>query len=156
MYEEGNEILKSAIQEYPEEARPYFHLAHGLMAQRREKESIPYFEKTIELAPNREEPYFYYAWAHYNTGAYEKGIQIMEEGLAKFPENSATYHNALSDMCLGIGQLDKGFGYMKDALEIDPANAAIYQKFIQAYTEIGDSTNAAYYYNLAVSRGVMR
>lgn len=156
MYKEGNEILKSAIQEYPEEARPYFHLAHGLMAQQREKESIPYFEKTIELAPKREEPYFYYAWANYNIGDYEKGIRIMEDGLAKFPQNSPTYHDALSDMCLGIGQLEKGFGYMRDALEFNPANVAIYQKFIQAYTEIGDSTNAAYYYNLAVSRGLMQ
>ena len=155
-YEEGDEVMREAIAQYPEEARPYFHLAHSLMAQRREKESIPHFEKTIELAPNREEPYFYYAWAHYNIGNYEKGIEIMEDGLAKFPGNSPTYHGALSDMCLGIGQLDKGFAYMKDALEVEPNNVAIYQKFIKAYTEIGDTANAQYYYQQAVSRGLMR
>lgn len=155
-YEEGNQVLENAIVEYPEEARPYFHLAYGLMAQRREKDAIPHFEKTIELAPKREEAYFYYAWANYNIGNYDEGIRIMEEGLAKFPENSPTYHDALSDMCLGVGQLDKGFSYLRDALEAQPNNLAIYQKFIKAYTEIGDTTNASYYTEQAISKGLMR
>lgn len=154
-YAEGNALLKDAIAYYPDEARPYFHLGYGLMAQLKEKEAIPYFEKTVELAPNREEAYFYYAWSHYNIANYEKGISLMEVALAKFPTNSATYHNALTDMCVGIGQLDKGFGYLNDALTIDPNNPDIYKKFISTYQAIGDTVTAMGYLTKARERGIM-
>jgi len=154
MYEEGHAVLKDAIAYFPEEGRPYFHLGYGLMAQLREAEAIPYFEKTVELAPNREEAYFYYAWSHYNVANYEKGISLMELALAKFPENSATYHNALTDMCVGIGQLDKGFGYLNDALTKEPNNPNIYKKFISTYQQIGDTASAEAYIQQALNRGI--
>lgn len=96
---ESNELLKSLVREYPDDAIVNYQCAWSYDVLELEKEAIPYYEKSIALGlPDEDlkEAYLGLGSTYRVIGNYEKSKCIFEEAISKFDDNSLKVFYAMT------------------------------------------------------------
>lgn len=78
--------LKSQIEAYPEDARHHLFLASFLDKFGRHDEAIVYFEKALELSPNKQQIYFGLIGSYLNKGNVVKAFELAERAFELEPK----------------------------------------------------------------------
>lgn len=98
-----------------------------------------------DVDPGRVEPIRPLALTHLSLGDTTKALKILEEGIARFPQNE--------DMVIAAGEVyqrtndqDKAIAMFNKALELNPENSDIYQKLgvIESNRQNWDKANEYY------------
>lgn len=140
-YKTAEEFIKNAAHLFPDSPQFPFFLAHVLHFDNRYAEAIPHFEKTIEMAKDRQPEllgtrfYFHYAAAHERNGDIAKAEELfrktMELMTKEDPQGqdatfAATVYNYLGYMWLENDiKIDEAGELIKTAVELDPGSGAI-------------------------------
>ncbi len=88
-YTEAENLLKKIIEDYPNEARGYYHYAWLCDKMEREKDAVPKYERAIELGLDGEELadcYLGLGSTYRTIGEYMKSEKILETAVDKFSE----------------------------------------------------------------------
>ncbi|MDH3360437.1 MAG: tetratricopeptide repeat protein, partial [Desulfobulbaceae bacterium] len=129
----------------PGKFRAHFNLGLALRSVGRYAESIPEFNKTLQLEPRMLSVHSQLAYAYKKLGQMDRAVYHYNQVLALSPDDPAT----LSDLGMLYGQqgdLAKAIGYFAHALRIVPNDAAILLNMGTALHRQGDVTNALKFY----------
>lgn len=101
-YEEARGYLEKAIRLAPEYPATYYLLADVLLKQQKARESIPYFEKAVELDANDMEARMGLSQAWSASGDLAKALAVLEAAEKASPED-ARVHLLLSRLWFRLG-----------------------------------------------------
>lgn len=82
------------------------------------EEGIAQEQKNVKENPNEVENYVCLIAAYYWAKQYEKGFQVFQEAVSKFPTQSAELYTYGGDICREMHQYNEAFTYWNKALEI--------------------------------------
>jgi tetratricopeptide (TPR) repeat protein len=88
-------ILEEIIQKYPNEKFAYFEYGDILYHSGGSTESMPYFEKSHTLDPSFELTLSHLGWTYVDAGYHEKNIELAQQALSIYPNNSKYIQNEL-------------------------------------------------------------
>lgn len=91
-YQQSNEILVNLVEEYPENASLHYQCAWSFDLLGEEAKAAPYYEKAIQSGLGEEElkgAYIGLGSTYRTLGEYEKSKDVLQEGMARYPENRA-------------------------------------------------------------------
>jgi len=112
-----------ALQEMPEDPDAHIHLGLSLLKAGRLDDALKVYNRAHQLAPDDPTPL-------------EKSADILER-MGRLKEAAQQYVN-VSDVYLGMRDLDKAIGNWERATQLTPGLVAIHAKLAQAYERIGD------------------
>ncbi len=157
-FKAAEEFLKGAAHLFPDSPQFPFFLAHALHFDQRYADAIPYFEKTIELAKERQPDllgsrfYFHYAAAHERHGDFAKAEELFRKTMeligkddpnGQDPGFAATVYNYLGYMWLENDmKIDEAGELIKTAAELDPESGAIADSLGWFYFKKGEYEKA--------------
>lgn len=84
----------------------------------RAEEGIAQEQKNVKENPNEIENYVCLIAAYYWAKQYENGLQVFQEAVLKFPEQSAELYAYGGDICKELHLYNEAFTYWSKALEI--------------------------------------
>ena len=94
--DEGVEVMKACQRQFPEAPRAYYFLGYGQYFQGKYADAVQNLQKSVEMAPLRQDAPYFLAWALYFEGKPEEAIESALNSIAKFPQNDQ-FRDALSD-----------------------------------------------------------
>lgn len=104
--------------------------------------ALDYYKKSIDLNWGGPDVFHYMATIHLKQGDSTQALKCYEEGIAKYPKQTANLYIALINFYLAKKDLSTGFGYMERALELDSSNASLWQVYGNALEKRNDRTKA--------------
>ncbi len=116
-----------AVQEFPEDADAHIHLGLSLLKVDRLDDALKVYTRACQLAPDDPTPM-------------EKSADVLER-MGRLKEAAQQYIN-VSDVYLGMRDLDKAIGNWERATQLTPGLITIHAKLAQAYERIGDKKKA--------------
>lgn len=107
------------------------------------EESLPYYQKAIDLGFTSEGAAYYNIYdAYKNLGKVDEGAKYLEEGFIKFPKNSNILFSLISYYIDKQEDPSKILVYIDKAIETEPNNATLYFAKGTLYDRLGDVENA--------------
>jgi tetratricopeptide (TPR) repeat protein len=91
------------------------------------KKAIPLYESLIEQYPNDHVILNNLAWSYFSLGD-ERALSAAEQAYAS-NSNDAAVSDTLGWILVKEGDPEKGLGYIKEALDLDPTNKAILEHY---------------------------
>lgn len=79
--------------------------------------------------------------AHEFAEEYEKALEVVTEGIQRFPNKASLYVHA-GDICRSLKRYDEAFGYWQKALELDKSYLDAVYSMGFCYEELGQYQNA--------------
>ncbi|MBI5178541.1 MAG: DUF721 domain-containing protein [Nitrospinae bacterium] len=121
-FAETEAYLRKAIEGKKDDAELYYMLSVILVKQEKFPQAVESLKKAIELEPERAEYPFYLGATYEKMKEYDKSVEAMKRTLEINPKhadalNYISYLYADRNM-----KLDEALGYVKQALEMEPAN----------------------------------
>jgi tetratricopeptide (TPR) repeat protein len=113
------------------------------------KELLPFYEKTLQYAPDSFRLHNDLGIEHYNRGNLEKAIEHYEKALKFDPDSSGIYSN-LGVAYKNLGMVDKSIAAYKKAIELDPGQAEAYNNLGVSYELLGKYDEAVEAYEKAI------
>ena len=122
-FEKSIEAYKKAIQLYPDHSSAMHNLALGYMIIGRDAEAIPLYEDLRRRGMTFPQTYTNLAGAYVRQGQFDKGSAVLQEYLARNPENARAY-TGVGDLLANWGKFDGAIAAYDKSLALDPANLA--------------------------------
>lgn len=126
---ESIDIVREAINRYPQEARLWHNIA-ATLSQRHEPGDIDnavlFYEEALRLDPSLPEPFSNYAMLQCILGNGEKGLELHRKALELAPENRQLQLNYAVDL-LATGHIQEGWQHYEARLERGMAQAIDYR-----------------------------
>ena len=82
-------VYEEIIKKYPNEKQAYFEIGDMLLHNGPALESIPYFEKSLELDPSYENAIIHLGWMYLDLRDYDKYTDLYQRTLKIFPDNNS-------------------------------------------------------------------
>lgn len=114
-----------------------------------------YLEKCVEIGYYGEEGslYPYLSNVYMKLGDEEKGIQVLEEGFSKFPEEPNILVGLINYYLVKEGGENKLLDLIEKAKKAMPDNFSVYRVEGNIYVRLGDYENAEKAYNKGIELG---
>lgn len=154
-YSEALAIFTEMIKKYPYQADPNFYIGKSYYYVKDYAQSIKYLKKSLDLAPEVSNTYFYLALSLSGNGEYEDAISITNKNKQKFGE-SASIYEALGYIYFDKGDLDQSTKYNFEMLKFGANEEAVYGKVIGQYQLKKMEAQASFYYKQGVNKGLFR
>ena len=142
-FEEVRELALKAKAIDP--ANPAIYHALGAYASSRNDfaGSKRYAETRLALEPKNPSSYSTLALSYYYAGDPEKAITLLKQGFALYPKDNGIAFGNLSRCYLMLGDNDAAIAWGLKALDADNPIVAMYAILAMAYSNKGDTANAA-------------
>ncbi len=150
-FADGVSVMEASVKQFPQEARPYYHLGYGQYYLGKYGDAIQSLRRSATLAPGREDAPFYLAWSLYFDGKVPEAIAYTEGCSLLYPQN-AQFPEALSDFHFGNQNPEQGFAVLKAAISKFHTQP-LYAKIVLRYTESGQADLANQYRKEASQHG---
>ena len=119
------------------------------LKQRKYKESIPYFDKAIQLKRDFADAYILRGNAYRELGQYQRAIQDYNEGIRLKPENAFAYsHRALA--YAESGQYPRTINDYTQVIRLKPNDTSAYGNRGNAHARLGQYQHAINDYTQAI------
>jgi len=114
------ELLKEIIEEYPDEKDAYVSLGLLLKFEMHQvEETVPYFERAVELDPFHREAYNQLAYAYNDLGRFDRAMWAVNKYIEIAPDEANGYDSRGEILAMN-GQLDEAIKSFEQALELSP------------------------------------
>jgi len=134
------ELLKEIIEKYPDEKDAYISLGLLLKFEMNQvEETIPYFEKAVELDPFHREAYNQLAYAYNDLGRFDRAMWAVNKYIEIAPDEANGYDSRGEILAMN-GQLDEAIASFEQAIEIAPGFSR--SRLAALYLYRGDSAKA--------------
>ncbi len=106
------------------------------------EKALEYYWKTANYNYGGSEVFHYIAQIQLKEKDTTAAMKTYEQGIAKYPNQSANLYVAVINIFLDKKDLNSAFGYVEKALEKDPANQSLWRVYGDAWQNRGDSDKA--------------
>lgn len=144
-----NEMLKK----FPNQADPNFYLGKLYYFKNEYNLAINYLEKSLSLAPEVSNTYYYLALSLSKNGKFDRAFSIINTNKKKFGESSALFE-ALGAVYFDKGDLEMSTKSIFEMLKFGASAEVVYGKVIGQYQLKKMNSQASFYYNQALSKGL--
>ncbi len=117
------------------------------------KESLDYFEKALDLNPNRQDMaaiYSYMGVCLKEMGQFEKALDVLEKG-CRVDNERTDIHNLMGFCYYKLKSHKKAIDCFEKVIALDPSSAIDYANIASNYRELGESDKAVHYYQTALA-----
>jgi tetratricopeptide (TPR) repeat protein len=149
MYSDLETLWQTTIAKSPTAFLAYNNLGYILMEKGRVDDAIPYFNKSLEINPNFNEPHNNLGDALLRMGQTNEAVMHFQKAVDLDPTSAASYYN-LGDAWLEMGRANEAITQFQKALELDPGFARAYNNLGVALLRIGRTNKAAASFQKAI------
>ncbi|MBT8331640.1 MAG: YcaO-like family protein [Deltaproteobacteria bacterium] len=111
------------------------------------------FEEALNLAPNQQDIssiYSYLGVALKNMGEYRKALDVLRKGEESDPERTDIY-NLMGFCHFKLKEHEMAIENFKKVIQLDPSSAIDYANIASNYRDMGQTTKAIRYYEMALT-----
>lgn len=143
---------EQALELYPEnyEALNNYGSFYSLTLDNYDK-AISYFDKAIEVKPDKPEAYYNMGYSYQMLGEVEKAIYYYKESLKIRPENM-NLQSDLASLYFETGEIEQAIKINRQIMRLDPKADLPYINIGNYYLQMADSARAISYFEQAVNR----
>lgn len=153
--QEAVAVLQKAVEMFPDHEDTYFFLGRAQYLSGNYPAAISNLNQAISLRPDDLGSIELLGRAYNKTQDFEKGLVVIGEALVKSPDNVMLL-DVYSDLLFDSGSIPESFDPIFRMIEVQGQAGAWWKKLIGRYQLIGDTDNAARYYQMALERGVLQ
>lgn len=117
------------------------------------KEALDYFEKALDLNPNRQDMaaiYSYMGVCLKEMAQFEKALVILEKG-CRIDNERTDIHNLMGFCYYKLKSHEKAIACFEKVIALDPTSAIDYANIASNYRELGEYEKAVHYYRTALT-----
>ena len=151
--EMGVQVLKKAVELFPDKSDPNFYLGNALFGLKRFAEAIPYLKKAIEYSPRVSDSYTLLIRSYEAEGALDSAINLVQIASAKF-STDVPVRDATCDAYMTKGDYELAFAHADTLLQLTGTNPTYWKKAIGIRQVSGRDDEAGNLYRKALSLGV--
>lgn len=118
----GRNSLESLLQKDPRNVKYLIEMGNLLLTSGRAKESLDFFERSIESRPNSYEAWYNYGVAQREAGLIDNAAASIEKAMTLSPDSSWLYAS-FGLTCIIKNQHSQAEKILRKALELDPLSA---------------------------------
>jgi tetratricopeptide (TPR) repeat protein len=134
--------IEKIVERYPEEKEAFFWMGHNYSVEMgRSEESIPYYQRAIEIDPLDKTVYNEMAYAYDRLGDFEKSLWAINKYIDLAPDEANPY-DTRGDLYANNGDLDQAIGSYQKSLTIKPDFYDSMEKLGHLYVFRGDYAGA--------------
>lgn len=152
MYKAGTEAIKY----FPEQPLPYALSGISLMMQKDFESAMPFFEKGVELAGDKQELkaqfYSYLADCYYNLDSVQQAFKMFDQVLQINPDNALVLNNYAYYLSLRNEKLELAERMSSKAIALEPQNGTYLDTYAWVLYMRGEYSQARYYMKLAIEK----
>jgi len=127
--EDGDEILKTAIREFPRETQPRFDLGEQLSREGKWEDSVQVVDQLVAFDQRNALAYNGLAYSHAHSGNIPKALEAVDKYAALLPANDPNPIDTRGDILAIGGRFEDVIAQYRKDLELNP--------YIRGYSIIG-------------------
>jgi|GEM_PF-849534 len=151
---EAISILEEAVDLFPDHPDPLYFLGRAEFLDGQYANAAQHLERGLKLRSDDVECIEFLGRSYQMMKQYDKGLKLVNGALGQYPSVPRLL-DAQSDLLFDSGQVDASFVPIFKILDLDQGNPQWWKKLIGRFQLVGDSANAATYYQQAQSLGVL-
>lgn len=142
-------LCRHALEWAPNNAVAHHNLGCALSVQRRFEESVPHFERAIQLRPDKAEPWNNMGFALESLGRTQEALVSYAEAIRLNPRYAAAYFN-LGTTLVKLGRADEAIVNYAEAIRFDPSHALAHYNLGLALVATDKCSDAILYFRQAI------
>ncbi len=154
-YDEAIHLLDTMLVKYANQADPNFYMGQALYASAKYEQALPYLQKSLTLAPEVSNTYYFLALTHSKNKQYTEAEKIITTCKTKFGSTAFIY-DALSNIYFDKGDIEQSTKYTFEMLNYGGDPEMVYGTVIGRYQVLKQDKPAAFYYNQAREKGLFK
>ncbi len=154
-YDESIILLDSMLLKYSNQADPNFYMGQALYSKQQYKQALPFLQKSLSLAPEVSNTYFFLALTLSKNELYDEAEKIITTCKSKFGETAVVYE-ALGTIYFDKGDMEQSTKYTFEMLKYGANAEMVYSVVIGRYQTLKQDKTASFYYQQAVQKGLFR
>lgn len=151
--EMGIQVLRKAVELFPDKADPNFYLGSALFQQKKYSEAIPYFKKGIQYSPRISDSHELLIRSYEAVGVLDSALLVASNAVALFPQD-IKIRDAICDVYFGMKEYDIAFSHADTLLQLVGVNPIYWKKAIGIRQLAGRAEAANALYQKALQKGV--
>lgn len=154
-FNESTILLDSMLHKYADQADPTFYMGQALYGLKKYNKAVFYLQKSLALAPEVSNTYYYLSLVLSKNGKYTEAEKIINTCKTKFGETAIIYE-ALGEIYFDKGDIDNSTKYTFEMIKFGADPEMVYGKVIGRYQILKLDQPAAFYYNQAREKGLFK
>ncbi|MFT4602697.1 MAG: tetratricopeptide (TPR) repeat protein [Arenicella sp.] len=155
-FEEGISVFEDATLKFSKNSDPHFYLGQAYFIEGRFQDAVEELESALSIAPGYMDTYHLLALSYAKIGKFEEALFTSKDRLEKFPGNELTYFEELGNIYFDKGDINQSTDNTFEMIDHGGDPYTVYATVIGRYQTIGDDESAAFYYQRAISLGIMQ
>ena len=151
--EMGIQVLRKAVELFPNKSDPNFYLGNVLFQEGRYKEAIPYLKKGIEYSPKVSDSYYLLILSFEQAALLDSAVSLGKVATQKF-STDIRVRDAVCDVYMAREEYETAFAHADTLLMLVGADATYWKKAIGIRQLAGYDFEAGQLYQKGMQLGV--
>ena len=143
------ELAEQLIIEFPNSEVPLVLMGNVHREQGNSAEAVKFWEKALDLNPERPDAYNGMGWIAFEKGEHEKALAFWRQALEINPKMPAI-HNSIAQTLIVLGRYDEVIKEAEEELKITPQSSLSYFLLGQGHLKLKEYDKAKKYYETAI------
>ena len=149
----GIQVLRKAVELFPDKSDPNFYLGNALCQAKQYKEAIQYLKKGIEYSPKVSDSYYLLIQSYEQTALLDSAVSLGKEALQKF-STTILIRDAVCDVYMAREEYETAFAHADTLLELVGSDPTYWKKAIGIRQLAGYDFDAGQLYQRGLDVGV--
>jgi ribosomal protein S12 methylthiotransferase accessory factor len=136
----------------PDKYYVWFYLGLNHLNLKEPHTALNHFQRALDLRPNAQDIpsiYSYMGVCLKDMDRYKDALDVLRKGIT-FDFERTDIHNLMGFCWFKLKEHEKAIACFKKVVELDPSSAIDYANIASNYRELGNTSNAIKYYELAL------